>query len=78
MSLAIPAFADLTKATKTVLYGDVAGDGAFAPGVTQVGPAAVRQQQQQQQRTLSIAAPQLTGSCKCPSHIDLIESVYAL
>ncbi|WIA32366.1 hypothetical protein OEZ86_003199 [Tetradesmus obliquus] len=36
MSLAIPAFTDLTKAARTVLYGDVAGDGAFAPGVTQV------------------------------------------
>jgi hypothetical protein len=36
MSLAIPAFTDLTKATRTVLYGDVAGDGAFTPGLTQV------------------------------------------
>jgi len=31
MSLAIPLFADLSKAAKTVLYGDTTGEGAFLP-----------------------------------------------
>lgn len=32
MSLAVPAFADLTKATRAVLYGDAQGEGAFLAG----------------------------------------------
>lgn len=53
MSLAIPAFADLTKATRTVLYGDVAGDGAFAPGLTQVRAAGLLYKQRTAIRRLS-------------------------
>lgn len=37
MSLSIPLFNDLTKAARTVLYGDVAtGEGSFTPGLTKL------------------------------------------
>ena len=32
MSLALPLFTDLTKASNDVLYGNVQGDGAFLEG----------------------------------------------
>jgi hypothetical protein len=36
MSLVLPAFADLTKATKDVLFGDQSGQGAFSTGGVQL------------------------------------------
>eukprot|EP00879_Flechtneria_rotunda_P000433 GHRR01000528.1.p1 GENE.GHRR01000528.1~~GHRR01000528.1.p1 ORF type:complete len:330 (+),score=115.45 GHRR01000528.1:234-1223(+) len=36
MSLAIPLFTDLTKAARTVLYGDTSGEGAFTAGQVKI------------------------------------------